>query len=51
MQRRIIPDIVKDQQICALSEDSTIYAAAKQRVDSNVAAVVVKSKDGNRYGA
>ncbi len=50
MQRRIIPDIVKDQRICALSEDSTIYAAAKQMVESNVAAVVVTSKDGDLLG-
>lgn len=50
MQRRIIPDIVKDQRICALSEDSTIYTAAKLMVDSNVAAVVVTAEDGALSG-
>lgn len=50
MQRRIIPDIVKDQKICELSEDSTVHTAARQMVDFNVAAVVVTGEGGKLLG-
>lgn len=50
MQRRIIPDIVKEQKICELSEDSTVYTAAKQMVDCDVAAIVVTGEGGTLLG-
>jgi len=50
MQRRIIPDIVEDQKICALSDNSTVYTAAKQMVDYNVAAIVVTGEGGKLLG-
>lgn len=50
MQLRIIPDIVSDQEICALPENCTVQATAKRMVDSNVAAVVVTDADGSLLG-
>ena len=50
MHRKIIPDIVQQQRICALSGESTVYETVKQMVDCDVAAVVVVDDDGRLRG-
>ena len=50
MQSRIIPDIVKDQTICALPQFSTVHEAARQMAECDVAAVVVTGDDGRMVG-
>ncbi len=50
MQRKIIPDIVQHQTICALPGESTVYETVKQMVDCDVAAVVVVGDDGKLEG-
>lgn len=50
MQLHIIPDIVKDQKICALKETDTITKAAREMVEYNVAAVVVVESNGKLVG-
>jgi CBS domain-containing protein len=50
MVLRIIPDIVQDQEIVALTEDSTAAEAARQMLDLNIAAVVVSGEDGKLTG-
>ncbi len=50
MRLRIIPDIVKDQKLRALSEQSTVREAAKQMADNDIAAIVVTDDDGKLLG-
>lgn len=50
MLRRIIPDIVKDQKICELPASGTVFEAARQMTDCDVAAVVVLDEDGKLMG-
>lgn len=50
MQRRIIPDIVKEQSIHALPLDGTALEAAKLMANRDVGAVLVVEKDGRLAG-
>ncbi len=50
MRLRIIPDIVEDQKIRGLSEQSTIREAAKQMADNDIAAIVVTDDGGKLLG-
>ena len=50
MHLKIIPDIVKDQSICALPASSTAIAAAKTMVAHHCAAVVITDEDGKLTG-
>mgnify|MGYP001294117905 CR=1 FL=1 len=50
MARRIIPDVVKEQQICMLPETSTALEAAKEMFDRNVAALIVVDDEGSLKG-
>ncbi len=50
MRLRIIPDIVKDQKIRGLSEQSTNREAAKQMADNDIAAIVVTDDGGKLLG-
>ncbi|MDH5750273.1 MAG: CBS domain-containing protein [Rhodospirillales bacterium] len=50
MRRQVIPDIVKNQAICELTEQSTVFEAARQMMDCNVAAVVILGEDGKLMG-
>ncbi len=50
MRLRISPDIVGDQKIRGLSEQSTIREAAKQMADNDIAAIVVTDDGGKLLG-
>ena len=50
MVLKIIPDIVQDQDIVALTEEGTVAEAARQMLDLNIAAVVVTGADGKLSG-
>ena len=50
MHRKIIPDIVNDQTICAMAIDETARQAAEKMVTRNVAAVVILDADGKLLG-
>ena len=50
MHLKIIPDIVKDQTICALPASSTAIEAAKAMVAHHCAAVVITDEDGKLTG-
>ena len=50
MRLRIIPDIVEDQKIRGLSEQSTIREAAKQMAEKDIAAIVVTDDGGKLLG-
>ena len=50
MHRKIIPDIVKDQMICALAPEQTARDAAEKMVEHNCAAVVIAGEDGSLQG-
>lgn len=50
MQRKIIPDVVKDQSMCELPQDGTVLEACRQMMDCDVAAVVVVDEDGRLRG-
>ncbi len=50
MRLRIIPDIVENQKIRGLSEQSTIREAAKQMADNDIAAIVVTDDAGKLLG-
>ncbi len=50
MRLRIIPDIVENQKIRGLSEQSTIREAAKQMADNDIAAIVVTDDGGKLLG-
>ena len=50
MVLRIIPDIVQDQEIFALTEDCTAAEAARRMLDLNIAAIVVTGGDGQLTG-
>ncbi|MDP6786762.1 MAG: CBS domain-containing protein [Rhodospirillales bacterium] len=50
MHPKIIPDIVKDQSICALSSSGTALEAAKAMVAHHCAAVVITDEDGKLIG-
>ncbi len=50
MDLKIIPNIVDNQRICQLVRESTVYEAAKQMADCNVAAVVVEDEEGKLTG-
>lgn len=50
MKRKIIPDIVQDQKICELTPHSTVYEAAQQMVDCDVAAVIILDESGKLLG-
>ncbi len=50
MRLRIIPDIVEDQIIRGLAEQSTIREAAKQMADNDIAAIVVTDDAGKLLG-
>jgi len=45
MQRKIIPDIIRQQVISSLKQDSTAFEAASLMTSANVAAIVIV--DGN----
>lgn len=50
MQRKIIPDIVKEQSIYALPLDGTALDAAKMMANRDVGAVLVVERDGRLAG-
>jgi CBS domain-containing protein len=50
MHRKIIPDIVDNQTICALAATNTVREAAQKMVDHNTAAVVILDRDGHLIG-
>ena len=50
MVLQIIPDIVRDQDICALTEECTAGESARKMLDLNIAAVVVTGEDGKLTG-
>ena len=50
MVLQIIPDIVRDQNICALTEECTAGETARKMLDLNIAAVVVIGEDGKLTG-
>ena len=50
MQRKIIPDIVKDQSVHALPLDGTVLDAARMMANRDIGAVVVVAKDGSLAG-
>ena len=50
MKRNIIPDIVKDQSIHALSPDSTVLEAAKLMASRDVGAIVVIDEKNHLAG-
>jgi len=41
MQRKIMPDIIKQQVISSLKQDSTAYEAASLMTSANIAAIVI----------
>ena len=45
MQRKIMPDIIKQQVVSSLNQDSTVFEAATLMTSANIAAVIVI--DGN----
>lgn len=47
MRQKIIPDIIKDQNIHSLSPDGTVLEAAKLMVNRDVGAIVV-TDEGNK---
>lgn len=50
MHRKIIPDIVNGQTICALPPTSTVKSAAAKMLEHNTAAVVVIDPNGKLIG-
>lgn len=50
MQRRIVPDIVKEQTIHALALDSTALDAAKLMAASDIGAIMVVDGEGKLAG-
>ena len=50
MVLRIIPDIVRDQDIFALTEENTVAESARKMLDLNIAAVVVTGEGGKLTG-
>ena len=50
MQHKIIPDIVLEQKVCELPQGGTVYEAAKEMFEANVAAIVVTDKSGKLVG-
>ncbi len=46
MNRKIIPGVVKEQDVCAVNKDDTVRSAAELMAAKNVAAVVVTNGDG-----
>ncbi len=50
MQRKIIPDIIKQHVISSLDKDSTVFEAATLMTSANIAAVVVVDSDGKLSG-
>ena len=45
-----IGNLIKDQKLCVLSEQSTVREAAKQIADNDIAAIVVTDDDGKLLG-
>jgi CBS domain-containing protein len=41
MQRKIMPDIIKQQVISSLKKDSTVFEAASLMTSANIAAIVI----------
>ena len=50
MHRRIIPDVVNNQNVCSLPLEDTAANAARQMVKRNIAAVVVVNEIGRMLG-
>lgn len=50
MQRRIIPDIVKDQSVHTLTPENTAFEAAKMMATHDVGAVLVVDGEGRLAG-
>lgn len=50
MQRRIIPDVVCEQDIIALGKNNTVHDAVHAMSTHNVAAVAVADQDGKLIG-
>jgi CBS domain-containing protein len=50
MQRRIVPDIVKEQSLHALPLASTALDAAKMMANRDVGAILVVERDGRLAG-
>jgi CBS domain-containing protein len=50
MRLRIIPDIVNDQKLSALSQQDTAREAAKQMAEKDIAAIVVTDDGGKLLG-
>lgn len=50
MKHWIIPDIVTDQQICQMPKMGTVYEAARQMTECNVAALAVTDENGKLEG-
>ncbi len=50
MQRKILPGIVKPQNVAAVTRDQSASDAAKLMADKHIAAVVVNDADGKLIG-
>lgn len=50
MQRRIIPDVVSEQEIVALSQNKSVHDAVQAMSRGNFAAVAVNGPDGKLVG-
>jgi CBS domain-containing protein len=50
MQRKIIPDIVKQQNIRSLKQDNSVSEAASLMASANVGAIVILDDEGNLTG-
>ena len=50
MQRKIMPDIIRQQTLSSLKPDSTVLEAATMMTSANVAAIVVIDDDGKLVG-
>lgn len=46
MNRKIIPGVVSEQNVCAVNSDDSVRSAAELMASKNVAAVVVTGDDG-----
>lgn len=50
MQRKIMPDIIKQQVVSSLKQDSTVFEAATLMASANIAAVIIVDDDGKLAG-
>ena len=50
MERKIIPDIIRQHVVSSLKPDNTVIEAATLMTSANVAAIVVLDEDGKLFG-